>query len=96
MVGEGVSLLAQHGDQQVPQQPEREQPKRRRPCRPQGAVETAEREQGLGFEVSLHGIMSRDKEANIRCNPLIQNHRMVKPVHEILALKHFGFSITSK
>nr|MBP6556620.1 hypothetical protein [Novosphingobium sp.] len=43
-----------------------------------------------GFQVS------RDKEVNNQRNLLIQNHRVAKSVHEILPLKYFGFSITSK
>jgi hypothetical protein len=41
-------------------------------------------------------IVSRDKEVNNQRNLLIQNHRVAKSVHEILPLKYFGFSITSK
>ena len=40
--------------------------------------------------------VSRDKEVNNQRNLLIQNHRVAKSVHEILPLKYFGFSITSK
>lgn len=41
-------------------------------------------------------LLSRDKEVNNQRNLLIQNHRVAKSVHEILPLKYFGFSITSK
>ena len=44
----------------------------------------------------LDWLVSRDKEVNNQRNLLIQNHRVAKSVHEILPLKYFGFSITSK